>query len=230
MIKLLFLTFFTLLFSCKKEQNRNSTAVDFFNIKLENAISKQDSIAYFENALVYQVEQNNKKEEFWIYVNEKEKQLLFIPHDDMIRAVISYPDGIYKLFGTNENGDKIVLKQIVPRILHKNMNEDMLEETNEIKIINQKNIQQKNIICEGFRATNRNMQSGETVYATTQIPISSFQLYGFSQLEGDAKLPINFQDLDMFRKEQVITHLERGNCKVELRNYGPNPYEFDLKK
>ena len=57
--------------------------------------------------MIYQYEQNGIKEELWFYVNEQKNEILFVPNDDMIQGVISYPDGTYKIFGTDENGKKI---------------------------------------------------------------------------------------------------------------------------
>jgi hypothetical protein len=97
-----------LVLSCKNDSKpilENETTVNSEGIQV--AIP-QDSIAYFENALTYQYEQNGAKEELWFYVNEQKKEILYVPNDDMIQAVISYPDGTFKIFATNEKGEKIV--------------------------------------------------------------------------------------------------------------------------
>jgi len=153
-----------------------------------------------------------------------------VPNDDMVQAVISYPDGTYKIFGTNEKGEKIVLQQKVSAIFYTEVADDILEKRNQTKIISQKNIQQKDILCEGFNLKYLKMEGGETLFATTQIPINSFQMYGFSRLDGDCKLPINIDYINVFTKNQLITHIVRNNFKLELRNYGPNPYELNIKE
>ena len=71
------------------------------------------------------------------------------------------------------------------------------------------------------------MEGGEVLLATTQIPINSFQIYGFCRLMGDAGLPLDIDYLNLFNKSQVITHIERNQFKLSLLNYGPNPYEFN---
>lgn len=226
MKNVLFLVFLALFSSCKKTESQKP-------ISLSKAIPKkivQDTIAYFENALTYQYEQNGEKQELWIYVNESKKELLFVPNDDMIQAVISYPNGNYSIYGTDENGKKVVLKQSVSAIASKEIKQDILKKVRETRIISQKNIQQKDISCAGFRLNYIKMEGGETLYATTQIPINSFQLYGFSRLEGDCKLPLNIDFINVFNKNQLLTHIERDNFKLELLNYGPNPYEFRLKE
>ena len=74
------------------------------------------------------------------------------------------------------------------------------------------------------------MEGSEILFATTQIPINSFQLYGFSRLDGDSKTAINLDFINVFKKNQLITHIERDNFKLQLLNYGPNSYEFQLKE
>jgi hypothetical protein len=63
-------------------------------------------IAYFDKALTYQYEKNSIKNELWFYVNETTQQILYVPEDDMIQAVISYPNGTYIIYATDENGRK----------------------------------------------------------------------------------------------------------------------------
>jgi len=219
-----------LFFSCKTESKP-----DFKNIKIANTeaiegAKPQDTIAYFENALTYQYEKNGIKEELWFFVNEKEKQILYVPNDDMIQAVISYPDGTYKIFGTNEKGEKVILKQQISAVFGEELDDEVLKKMEKTKTISQKNIQQKDILSEGFSMKYLKMEGGEILFATTQIPINSFQVYGFSRLEGDCKLPISLDYINVFKKKQLITHIEQDNFTLELLNYGPNPYEFNLKE
>lgn len=230
MKKLLLFFIYLLLSSCKKDSKpifeKKSQEP---NSRIIEAVEAQDSIAYFENALVYQYEQNGIKEELWFYVNEQKNEILFVPNDDMIQAVISYSDGTYKIFGTNEKEEKVILKQKISAVFGEAIEDNILEKISETKIISQKNIQQKDILCEGFSMKYLKMEGSETLFATTQIPINSFQLYGFSRLEGDSKLPISIDYINVFKKNQLITHIERKDFKFELINYGPNPFEFNLK-
>jgi hypothetical protein len=66
----------------------------------------------------------------------------------------------------------------------------------------------------------------EVLFATVQIPINSFQIYGFSRLEGKASLPLNIDYSQVFQKTQLITHIDGQEINLELLNYGPNYYEF----
>lgn len=230
MNNLLFILSSFLFLSCKNDSKpvlENETTVN--KDAIEVAIP-QDSLAYFENALTYQYEQDGAIEELWFYVNEQKKEILYVPNDDMIQAVISYPDGTYRIFGTNEKGEKLILKQQISAVFGEEIDDDVLKKIAETKTISQKNIQQKDILCDGFSMKYLKMEGGETLFATAQIPINSFQIYAFSRLDGDSKLPISLDYINVFKKNQLITHIERDNFTLELLNYGPNPYEFNIKE
>jgi hypothetical protein len=216
--------------SCEKEKILKHDKVTVMGKRQAKAVIKNDSIAYFENALVYQYEQNNSKKELWFFVNEKEKQILYVPNDDMIQAIISYPDGKYIVFATDERGQQIRMVQQVNAIVSSEIEDNVLSSLEENRVISQKNIQQNNIICKGYILKYLKMEGSEILFATTQIPINSFQLYGFSRLDGDSKTAINLDFINVFKKSQLITHIERDNFKLELLNYCPNPYEFQLKE
>lgn len=229
MNKLFFILISVLFFSCKKESKTILENESIANTESIEVAKPQDTIAYFENALIYQYEQNGIKEELWFYVNEQKKEILFVPNDDMIQAVISYPDGTYKIIGNNEKGEKVILKQQISAVFGEELDDEVLKKRAETKTISQKNIQQKDILCDGFSLKYLKMEGGETLFATTQIPINSFQVYAFSRLDGDCKLPISLDYINVFKKNQLITHIERDDFTLELLNYGPNPYELQLK-
>ena len=225
-----FLAVASLMVSCEKEKIRKHDKVTVMSKSEAKAAIKNDSIAYFENALVYQYEQNNSKKELWFFVNEKEKQILYVENDDRIQAIISYPDGKYIVFATDERGQKIRMVQQVNAIVSSEIEDNVLSSLEENRVISQKNIQQNNIICKGYILKYLKMEGSEILFATTQIPINSFQLYGFSRLDGDSKTAINLDFINVFKKNQLITHIERDNFKLQLLNYGPNSYEFQLKE
>lgn len=230
MNKLFFILIAILFFSCKKDFIPIVENQPTANTEAIEVAKPKDLIAYFENALIYQYEQNEVKEEFWLYINEQKKEILFVPNDDMIQAVISYPDGIYKIFGTNEKGEKVILEQKISAVFGEEFDDAVLKKMTETKTISQKNIQQKDILCDGFFMKYLKMEGGETLFATTQIPINSFQIYAFSRLDGDCKLPISLNYINVLKKNQLITHIERDNFILELLNYSPNPYEFQINE
>lgn len=219
-----FWAFLLVSLSCKKEVIvTQKYAVE---PKLEQNLPLTDSVAYFDKALTYQYEINGTKAELWLYVNEQNHQILYVPNDDMIQAVISYPDGKYVVFATNENGHKVRFEQQINAVVSTEIDDILLTPLEEKIIISQKNIQQNDLICYGYILKYLKMEGSEILFATTQIPINSFQIYGFSRLDGDCKIPINFDFINVFKKKQLITHIDREDFRLQLLDYGPNPYEF----
>lgn len=181
---------------------------------------------YFPDALIYEYEVEGKKEELWIYVNQKTRQLLFVPNDDMISGVISFPNGTYKVFGKTEKGKDTILTYTLPEITDEHLEWEGLKSLETVKTISQENIQQSDISSIGYQIDYQQMIGSEVIYVTHDIDINSHQLYGFCRLDGDAKLNIPLDFSGVLSKNQLITHIERSDFSMRLLNYGPNPYYF----
>ena len=215
--------------SCKKEEILLTENVSTETRSKEAVPPQNDTIAYFDQALTYRYEINGTTEELWFYVNEQTQQVLYVPNDEMIQAVISYPDGKYAIFATDEHGQKVRFEQQINAVVSSEIDDTVLSPLEEKMIISQKNIQQKDLICSGYILKYLKMAGSEILFATTQIPINSFQVYGFSRLDGDCRIPINLDFINVFQKKQLITHIDREEFHLQLLNYGPNTYEFNLK-
>jgi hypothetical protein len=229
MKSLFFLTAFLVFVSFKKEELQLSEK-GFVEVQSKEILTAQnDMVAYFDKALTYQYEINNQKQELWLYVNEKTQQILYVPNDDMVQAVISYPNGKYIIFATNENGKKVKIVQNFKAIKAKENLVKGLVKLNEKHIISQKNIQQKDIVSNIYKFKYLKTNETETLHATNQIMINSYQIYGFYWLDGDCKLPINLDYSAVLKKNQVITAVNNQYLNLQLLNYGPNLYEFNVK-
>ena len=191
--------------------------------------SKKSETYYFSDALIYEYQKNGIKEELWLYVNPKTKQILYIPTDDMINGVISFANGTYKIFTKTEFGKDTVLTKFVKEVLYVGQPVAKLKALGSKKIIDQKNIQQNSIFCSGFKFDYLKMAGSETLYYTKQIPINARQIYGFCRLEGHARLAIDLDYLNLLIHNQLITHVNRPNFSLKLINYGPNPYYLTAK-
>ena len=187
-----------------------------------------DKIYYFSDALTYELKQNGETSEIWFYVNPKTKQILYLPNDDMIKGVISFPDGSYKIFGSTEFKRDTILNEVVPEVLNDDDFSGVAKLITSTIVIDQKNIQQKNINCQGYRIDYEQMEGGENIYVTTEIPINSRQIYGFCRLNGDARVNPSLDYLNVLNKSQTITHIEAKGFSMKLLNYGPNPYWFTV--
>ncbi|VXB34085.1 conserved hypothetical protein [Flavobacterium sp. 9AF] len=216
--------------SCRKERQHKSLLNQEKKSLVSESSKKQDYIQYFPNALIYQYEMNGEKNQLWFYVDETFERILYIPNDDMIDAVISYPNGDYEIYGTTEKGDKIILKQNISAVTSEEMYDTILKPLETSKIIDQSNIQQPAVVCKGYQFDYLKMKGSELLFATTQIPVNSYQIYGFSRLNGDVRITLGLDYINIFKKNDLITHINRSDFKLELLNFGPNPYEFSTKK
>ena len=202
------------------------------DIQVSKALLIKESLEktyYFTDALTYELNESGEKSEIWFYVNPKTKQILYLPNDDMIKGVISFPDGTYKIFGSTEFKGDTVLNEVVPEVLNDDDFIGVAKLIYSTKVIDQTNIQQKSINCQGYRIAYEQMEGGENIYVTTQIPINSRQIYGFCRLNGDARVNPSLDYLNILNKSQTITHVEAKGFSMKLLNYGPNPYELVVK-
>ena len=146
----------------------------------------------------------------------------------MIKAVISFPNGTYKTFASNEFKGDTVFSEFIPEVMTVGDLSGAMKWIASTKVINQKNIAQKNIISQGYRIDYQQMGGSENIYVSKEIPINSRQIYGFCRLEGDAKLNASLDFLNVLNKNQTITHIESKGFSLRLLNYGPNPYWFTV--
>jgi uncharacterized protein YlzI (FlbEa/FlbD family) len=220
--------FFLFLFasmSCLKSNSSETRIVETYTPKE----TKSKTIRHFQHALTYRVIKNGESFELWFYINEKKGEVLYVPNDDMLQAVISKPDGTYTIYGIDENGKKVFWTEKVNEVQEKVHEFTALQPLQVSRKIDQRNIQQPDIHCEGFEYNDTTTKGSQILFATTDIPMNSYQIYGFCLLTGDAKLPVQMDFIQRLHKNQLITHLEDAYQKIELLNYGPNPYEFDTK-
>jgi len=214
-----FFGLFSGLFAQQKEVEENT----------KTTATLQETTYYFPDALVYEYQLDSAREELWIFVNPETEQLLFVPNDDMIEAVISFPDGTYRIFGTAEAGEQMVLCQHLPEVSEQNLELAPLQSNGKILTVSQQHIQQPDITSKGFEIKYQKMAGGEIIYVTDQLPINSRQLYGLSRLDGDARLAVDLDYLAMLLSNQLITHISRDHFSLKLLDYGPNPYYFTTK-
>ncbi len=227
-MKIYLIVLVLLISSCiNKSEPKTTNAIR--QSKTAKTIQSLEKTYYFSDALTYELNENGEKSEIWFYVNHKTKQILYVPNDDMIKAVISFPNGEYQIIGTTAKGKDTVIVQNVPEVLSKDDFKGVAQLIASTKVIDQRNIQQKSIHSQGYRIDYQQMKGGETIHVSTQIPINSRQIYGFCRLNGDAKLNSMLDYLNVLNQQQMITHIEQDNFSLRLLNYGPNPYELVIK-
>lgn len=192
----------------------------------------------FTHALIYRYETLTEKGEFWLYHNPETGSILFVPEDEMIDVVIADTLGNYRFFGDDGHGNKTIITQQIDWVSEKT-NEILpksdylitFEPISEKKFIRNPEIQQQEIECKGFKMLYNKVIRQQNMYFTEDIPINSYQVYGFNRLEGDIRLPIPQLDMiGILSEKQLVTHIESDVFKLELVAYEYNPYQIILKK
>ncbi|MGF1557139.1 hypothetical protein [Paucihalobacter sp.] len=229
MLKLFHLSCCVLLSACQISNDKEQ--VNQFAVLRENRDSEtpQDSVYSFQKALVYQYSTSMETGQLWFFVNETNGQILYQPNDDMIEAVISFPNGKYHVFGKDEQGKNFFLSQEVKAINKEIEDQPFLTSLKNIKTLDQSHIGIKPILSKGYILQHENTNEKEKIYSTNQIPINAKQIYGFAALEGDAKLPHDINFLNVLKSNELITHIESDYLQLELLDYGENPFYFSLK-
>lgn len=194
----------------------------------------------FDMALIYQYVYPDSEGEFWMYYNTENGNILYVPEDEMIDFVIADSLGNYYTFGDNGHDEKVVSVQTLPHLNFemKEANFQNFPQSNdyfefikltEKRIIDQQNISQPNIESIGYKMLYQKMTGQQNVFVTENIPVNAYILYGFNLLEGDVKLPVaEYNFLNIFENNQLVTHIERDNFMLKLISYEYNPYMVDL--
>ncbi|MDZ7896907.1 MAG: hypothetical protein U5N85_02605 [Arcicella sp.] len=184
------------------------------------------STLYFPNAFIYEVGRGNEKSELWIYHNPQKGQYLYVPNDDMVKAVLGSPNGIYKTYAQTEDGKKVIFTTKISKVLEKSKPNNRLKSINSNRRIN---ASQGQILSKGFTLSYLKTNEIDTLFLSTQIKGNANVLYGFSMLDGDDKLPNSFALLGEVPNSQFLTEYVSKYSSVKLIAYESNPYQFDVK-
>lgn len=192
---------------------------------------------YFSHAFIYKYTlEDGGTEEFWIYHNPENGQLLYVPEDPMVEFVVSDTLGNYYFFGDDGHGTKTIDSQFVDWVANPDMYEAdisypvsdayvSIKQTGKMKSLDQSsNIDGKPIVGVEYLWDFSKVSGNQTTYITEMIPVNYYQVYGFNKLEGDINLPVLALDfIGIFGKHQVVTQLISGDFNLELTNYEFNP-------
>lgn len=191
---------------------------------------------YFDSAFIYEyTSEEGQREEFWIYHNTANGQLLYMPDDPMVEFVVSDPLGNYYFFGDDGHGTKTVegvhLNWVSdPNSYDESVNYPIsdkyvtIKKTGKTKILDDGTLEGKGYLCEEYKYDFHQVAGSQKVYVTEMIPVNFYQVYGFNKLEGDIHLPVvSFDFTGIFGKNQVITQIIDGGIDLELKYYQHNP-------
>lgn len=189
------------------------------------AQSKTPSTLYFPNAFVYEVStSSNEKQEIWIYHNPKNGLFLYIPNDEMLKGVLGSNNGNYKIFAQLEDGKTVFWSETIKKVVEKPVPNSFLKPNNKSKST------AGQLISKGFTLSYLKTNEMDTLYLNTQIKGNANVLYGFSMLDGDAKLPNAFNLLGLVASNQFLAELHSRYSNIRLLTYESNPYWFETAK
>lgn len=199
--------------------------------------TKEDETV-FSHALIYRYETLSEKGEFWLYHNPETGSILFVPEDEMIDFVVADTLGNYRFFGDNGHGKKTVttpqvgwISEKTNEILPKSDYLITFEPLVKKRVIRNPETQQTEIECIGYKMLYNKVIRQQNMFFTEDIPLNSYQVYGFNRLEGDIQLPVPQLDMiGILSEKQLVTHIESDVFKLELIAYEYNPYHINLTK
>lgn len=195
----------------------------------------------FTHALIYRYETLTEKGEFWLYHNPETGSILFVPEDEMIDFVVADTLGNYYFFGDNGHGEKVVTSQHIDWVTEKTEDRNRVfpqsdylitfEALSQKRYIPNSENQQQQFECKGFKMLYNKVQRQQNIYITEDIPLNSYQVYGFNRLQGDIRLPVPQLDMiGIVSEKQLVTHIENDIFKLEFIAYEYNPFELNTKK
>lgn len=189
---------------------------------------------YFSEAFIYRyTDQQGEYQFVWLCHNPDTRELLYIPNDDMLQAVISYPNGDYIGYLIDENGDKRTVLQHLPEVVEgqKGAHPDFHQLIAQPRdtIIRHREYQLNERITSGaIEITYLKSGERETVYVTGDFEINTYQIYGFSRLEGDMRLPFSLDYIGILAKKQLATDVRNNPYQTAVfSGHTATVYHFD---
>lgn len=192
---------------------------------------------YFSHAFIYQYnDEGEEPQEFWIYHNPENGQLMYMPDDEMIDFVVSDTLGNYYFFGNDGHGEQTIGSQFVDWVANPEFYEEdisypisdqyvSLKPTGKRKALDESSSSDgKPIVGQEYEWKFSKVSGTQSTYITEIIPVNFYQVYGFNKLEGDIRLPVASLDFTgIFGKNQTITHFTSEGFKLKLAYYQFNP-------
>lgn len=189
---------------------------------------------YFPEAFIYQyTDQEDEIQFVWLCYNPDTREILYIPNDDMLQAVISYPNGSYIGYLIDGNGQKHTIGQHIPEVAEneKSTHHDFhrLNIRPQDTIIRHREFQHDEPISSSAIDIDY-LKSGEkeTVYVTEDFDINTYQIYGFNRLEGDMCLPFSLDYINILTRKQLVTDVKNNPYQTAIFNgHTATVYHFD---
>lgn len=189
---------------------------------------------YFPEAFIYQYTDLAGEYQFvWLCYNPDTREILYIPNDDMLQAVISYPNGDYLGYLIDENGQKQTIRQHIPAVTDvptdPHPEEYQLRARLQDTIVRIREFQHdERIVSSAIDISYLHSGKNETVYVTEDFAINTYQIYGFGRLDGDMRLPYVLDYIGILTKEQLVTDVRNDpNQTATFNGHTATVYHFD---
>jgi nitrogen fixation protein len=188
---------------------------------------------FFSEAFIYQYMDNLGEYQFiWLCFNPETDEILYIPKHDLLKAIISYPNGDYVGYLINEDGDKQIIHQHLTEVTEDfNLPADLhsLRNLPQDYILRRREYQHdESILSKGIEINHVKSGEKETVYVSTDFKINTYQLYGFNRLEGDMRLPFTLDYIGILSKNQLVTDVKKNPYQTaKLNAHTATVYHFD---
>lgn len=196
--------------------------------------SRGASNHYFSEAFIYQYTDTQGEHQFvWLCYNPDTREILYIPNDDMLQAVISYPNGDYIGYLIDENGKKRTIRQHVPEVAEAETGAQAdfhrLTARPQDSIVRHREYQHdQRILSSAIEISYMKSGEQETIYVTEDFTVNAYQIYGFSRLEGDMRLPFVLDYIRILTKKQLVTDVKNNPYQTaKLNTHTATVYNFD---
>lgn len=193
------------------------------------------TVKSFTEAFIFQYIAHGEVKELWLYYNPEAQEVLYVPADDMLQAVISFPNGDYVGYMADETGKRRTIRQHVPevaevdtsrtRTFHRIVPKPQLEKMTLREFQRNEFVISSAISIEYLKSGER-----ETVCFAEDFVVNAYQIYGFNRLAGDMRLPFALDYIGILTKRQLATAVEDNPYQtVRLIGHTATVYNFDTK-
>ncbi|TJZ63378.1 hypothetical protein FAZ15_03605 [Sphingobacterium olei] len=195
---------------------------------------RDESNHYFPEAFIYQyTDLQGEYQLVWLCYNPDTREMLYIPNDDMLKAVISYPNGDYIGYLIDENGQKQTIRHHISEVseTETSSHHDFYQLTARPQdtIIRYREYQHNEpIISWAIDITYLKSGEKESIYVTEDFDINTYQIYGFNRLFGDMRLPFSLDYIGILTKKQMVTDIKNNPYQTaKFNGHTATVYHFD---
>ncbi len=143
--------------------------------------------------------------------------------------VIGFPDGKYIFCGTDEDGKKVrineVVKEFKPDVDTKKQQQDDFK-TYVVPTENKR--EEFGLNSTEYDLTYATSGSQEKIWLT-KMPFSVYPLYGLEFVESAVSLPVSFDYMNLLPSDLLLSEINSKDVVLKLKSFGKDPYTANAK-